>query len=236
MSSLANTMQSEQTKKLAMPEMVLIDLDGTLVDTAPDLALCVDLMMERLGMPKRGEEATRKWIGNGVARLVKRALVNSTDGEPDEMLYKEAHEVFLDLYKENVCVKSQLFPGVKKGLSYLQEKGLKIGCVTNKPEAFTIPLLKKLGIYDVFGIVVSGDTLPAKKPDPAPLLHAAEFFGVKPQTALLIGDSINDVQAARAAGFMVVCVPYGYNHGQDINDAKPDAVIETLGHIQDVLN
>ena len=221
---------------LSAPQMVLIDLDGTLVDTAPDLALCVDLMMERLGMPKRGEAAARKWIGNGVARLVKRALVNSVDGEPDEALYEKAHAIFLDLYKENVCVKSRLYPGIKEGLAFLQASGLKIGCVTNKPEAFTIPLLKQLGIYDVFGIVVSGDTLPKKKPDPMPLLHAAEFFGVAPQSALLIGDSINDVQAARAAGYQVACVPYGYNHGHDIHDANPDVVIESLDQLKEVLS
>ena len=110
-----------------------------------------------------------------------------------------------------------------------------MGCITNKAAAFTEPLLKDLAIYDYFQIVVSGDTLPVKKPDPLPLLHAAQFFRVEPSGALMVGDSISDVKAARAAGFQVVCVSYGYNHGQDIRDAHPDAVIDSLAQLSTLL-
>jgi phosphoglycolate phosphatase len=104
----------------------------------------------------------------------------------------------------------------------------RLGCVTNKATSFTEPLLEELGLRRFFEIIVSGDTLEKKKPDPAPLLYAAAQLGVQPQDALIVGDSIHDVQAGRAAGFQVVCVSYGYNHGHDIRDSHPDAVIDTL--------
>ena len=113
----------------------------------------------------------------------------------------------------------------------MEERGLRLGCVTNKAESFTLPLLETLGIKDRFEIIVSGDTCAKKKPDPMPLLHAADFFQVKPENALLLGDSMNDVKAARAAGFKVICVPYGYNHGEDINLSKPDAFVNTLADL-----
>lgn len=215
--------------------MLLIDLDGTLVDTVPDLAHSVDLMMDRLGMPRRGESAVREWIGNGAERLVRRALVNAYEGEPDEALFARAYPIFLELYEQNVCVHSRPFPGAVEGLEYLTQAGYAVGCVTNKPARFTEPLLKVLGLFDLFGTVISGDSLPRKKPDPAPLLHAARFFDVPPARSLMVGDSTNDVQAARAAAFQVVCVTYGYNHGQDIRDAEPDAVIDSLDQLRELL-
>ena len=107
-----------------------------------------------------------------------------------------------------------------------------MGCVTNKDARFTLPILDKLGIHDDFDIVISGDTLPRKKPDPAPLLHGAEFFGVTPDKAMMIGDSVSDVKASRAAGFSIVCVSYGYNHGADIRTTEPDAVIDTFAELE----
>ena len=210
------------------PEMLLIDVDGTLVDSVPDLAFCVDEMMKMLDMPLRGEAEVRHWVGNGVERLVRRALVGQLDGEPDEALFQKAYPLYLDLYADNTSKRSCLYPGVKEGLDYFKAKGFKIGCVTNKAEQFTLPLLKDLGIYDYFGIVVSGDSLPKKKPDPMPLLHAAAFFGVKPQVSTMIGDSVSDVKAARAAGFKIYCMSYGYNHGVDIRDSHPDLVVDSF--------
>lgn len=221
---------------LTRPEMVLIDLDGTLVDTVPDLACAVDEMMQALDMPLRGEPRVRQWIGNGVERLVRRALIDSVDGEPDEALFHRAYPIFMQAYEENVCRHSRPYPGVREGLAFLKAAGYPIGCVTNKSARFTEPLLKALGLYGDFGIVVSGDALPRKKPDPMPLLHAAEFFGAAPRRSLMVGDSISDVQAARAAGFGIVCVPYGYNHGHDIRDAEPDAVIDSLADLRDLLD
>ena len=217
------------------PEMILIDVDGTLVDSVPDLAYCVDEMMKRLGRPVHGEAKVRNWVGNGVERLVRRALVGQLDGEPSDAEYAEAYPIFLELYAANTSKRSRLYPGVREGLDYLKSQGYPLGCVTNKAAQFTIPLLKDLGVHDEFGIVVSGDTLPVKKPDPQPLLHAARHFGVAARDSLMIGDSKSDVTAARAAGFQIVCMSYGYNHGEDIRRYEPDAVIDTMAELASLL-
>lgn len=225
----------QQTFMLKKPHMILIDVDGTLVDSVPDLTFCVDEMMRALGRPARGEAKVRDWVGNGVERLVARALIDQLDGEPDAAEFQRAYPIFLDLYADNTATRSRLYPGVREGLDYLQAAGYRLGCVTNKAARFTVPLLTELGVADVFSLIVSGDTLPRKKPDPAPLLHAAEFFGVDPAQALMIGDSVSDVQAARAAGFRIVCMSYGYNHGEDIRTSNPDAVLDALTEIQPLL-
>ena len=217
------------------PHMILIDLDGTLVDSVPDLAFCVDAMMARLGRPPHGEAKVRNWVGNGVERLVRRALIGQLEGEPDEADFQRAYPIFLDLYRDNTSQRSQLFPGIREGLDWLQAARYRLGCVTNKAAQFTEPLLRDLGVRDSFEIVISGDTLPRSKPDPLPLLHAAAHFGVEPAAALMIGDSISDVKAARAAGFTIFCMSYGYNHGQDIRDYHPDAVLDSLTEVQGLL-
>ncbi|MGD2075529.1 MAG: phosphoglycolate phosphatase [Gammaproteobacteria bacterium] len=215
--------------------MILIDVDGTLVDSVPDLTFCVDEMMKQLGRAPWGEEPVRNWVGNGVERLVERALTGKLDGQPDQVEYDAAYPIFLRLYAENTSKRSRLYPGVRQGLDYLKSAAYRLGCVTNKAARFTVPLLQDLGIYEDFEIVVSGDTLPFKKPHPAPLLHAAQFFKVAPARSLMVGDSISDVRAARAAGFKIACVPYGYNHGDDIRLAEPDVVIETLASLRNEL-
>ncbi len=217
------------------PDMILIDVDGTLVDSVPDLAFCIDEMMRRLGREPRGETRVRDWVGNGVERLVRRALIGRLDGEPDEAEFDRAYPVFLELYADNTSKRSLLYPGVVDGLDYLKAAGYALGCVTNKAKQFTIPLLRDLGIDEYFSIVICGDTLEHKKPHPAPLLHAAEFFKVSPAQSLMVGDSISDVKAARAAGFQIACLPYGYNHGEDIRVAEPDVIIETLAHLRSEL-
>jgi len=217
------------------PRMILVDLDGTMVDSCPDLAYSVDTMMARLGRPPRGEAAVRTWVGNGVERLIKRALTGEMDGEPPEADYARAYPIFMEVYGENTYGRSVLYPGVREGLDHLRAAGFPLGCVTNKAAQFTLPLLTHFGILDHFGIVVSGDTLPERKPHPAPLLHAARHFGVPPADALMIGDSVSDVKAARAAGFRIICVSYGYNHGQDIRTAAPDAVIDSFTELPGLL-
>ncbi len=217
------------------PEMVLIDVDGTLVDSVPDLAYCVDEMLKAIDMLPYGEAEVRHWVGNGVERLVRRALIGQVDGEPDEALFSKAYPIFMDLYKDNTSKRSSLYPGVLEGINYLRDSGFKLGCVTNKAEAFTHPLLKDLGLFDYFTSIVSGDSLAKKKPDPLPLLHSAEVLGVAPENSLMLGDSISDVKAARAAGFQIICMSYGYNHGVDIREAKPDVVIDSMVELKDLL-
>jgi len=220
---------------LRSPRMILIDVDGTLVDSVPDLAYCVDELMKALGRPVHGEAKVRNWVGNGVERLVRRALIGQLDGEPPDADYARAYPIFLELYAENTSKRSRLYPGIREGIDWLKSQGYLLGCVTNKAAQFTLPLLQDLGVRDDFAIVVSGDTLPVKKPDPAPLLHAAQHFGVTPAESLMVGDSVSDVKAARAAGFQIVCMSYGYNHGVDIRTANPDAVIDSLVELRALL-
>jgi len=221
--------------RLHKPKMILIDVDGTLVDSVPDLAFCVDAMMDAIGGPRRGEAEVRNWVGNGVERLVRRALIGRLDGEPEQAHFEQAYPIFLDLYAENTSRRSRLYPGVSEGLDYLRAVGYSLGCVTNKAARFTEPLLEDLGLRGYFSLVISGDTLEEKKPDPLPLLYAADFFGVPPAASLMVGDSVSDVKAARAAGFQIVCLTYGYNHGLDIRDAHPDAAIDSLTELRGLL-
>ncbi len=218
------------------PSMVLIDVDGTLVDSVPDLAYCVDEMLIKLGMEPHGEAAVRNWVGNGVVRLVERGLTNDLDGHPDPELLEKAMPIFNQLYSIHHSDRSTLYPGVKEGLEFLQNaKNIKMGCVTNKAEAFTIPILKALDIHDEFEIIVCGDTLEKKKPDPLPLIYSAEKLGVLPENSLMLGDSKSDVKAARAAGFSIICMSYGYNHGEDIRNYHPDAVIDSMTELTELL-
>lgn len=215
--------------------MIMIDVDGTLVDSVPDLAYCVDEMMLKLERRPWGESMVRNWVGNGVERLVRRALCGELDGEPEEAEFDRAYPIFLDLYAANTSKRSKLYDGVREGLDYLHSRDFKLGCVTNKAAQFTEPLLEDLGVAGDFKIIISGDTLPAKKPDPMPLLYAAEYFGVAPENAMMIGDSVSDVRASRAAGFQIVCMSYGYNHGEDIRNYDPDAVIDSMAELPGLL-
>lgn len=217
------------------PKLIMIDVDGTLVDSVPDLAYCVDETMKAIGKKPWGEAQVRHWVGNGVPKLVERSLTGELEGTPDQVEYDRAYPIFLELYSHNTSVRSCLYDGVKEGLDYMKAQGYTLGCVTNKAEQFTLPILKDLGIFDYFGIVVSGDTLSKKKPDPLPLLHSAEFFGIDPQHSLMLGDSVSDVKASRAAGFEIICMSYGYNHGNDIRDTNPDLVIDSMAELKEYL-
>ncbi|SMM99961.1 Phosphoglycolate phosphatase [uncultured Candidatus Thioglobus sp.] len=217
------------------PKLIMIDVDGTLVDSVPDLAYCVDELMVAMGRGKWGEEKVRHWVGNGVPKLVERSLTGELEGRVNQADFDKAYPIFLDLYAKNTSGRSSLYSGVKEGLDYMQQQGYTLGCVTNKAEQFTLPILKDLGIFDYFGIVISGDTLERKKPDPMPLLHAAKFFNISPENSLMLGDSISDVKASRAAGFEIICMSYGYNHGNDIRDANPDLVIDSMIELQKYL-
>lgn len=207
---------------------VMIDLDGTLIDTAPDLADAASAMLKDLGRPLLGQDEIKTYIGNGVSRLVKRCLTRDLHAEPDAELNARALALYQKHYGAHVSRKSQPFPGVIEGLQRFQHMGLKLACVTNKAEQFTQPLLHDTGLLSYFDIVVSGDSLPRRKPDPLPLLHAAQVFGIEPAEMLLIGDSLNDTQAARAAGCPVFCVPYGYNRGRPVDELDLDAVVPSL--------
>jgi phosphoglycolate phosphatase len=167
------------------------------------------------------------YIGNGISWLVKRALTGDMHAEPDDALYNQALPIFEKHYTE-LLLQSKPFAGVLQGLDEMKGIGFHLGCITNKVARYTEPLLQGLGLAHYFDIVLSGDSLPEKKPHPLPLLHAAKFFGVPVGQLLLIGDSLSDTQAARAAGCPVFCVPYGYNHGKPVESLDLDAVIANL--------
>jgi len=221
--------------KTFKPKLIMIDVDGTLVDSVPDLAYCIDEMMQKLGLQKWGEDKVRHWVGNGVPKLVERALMGELEGQPIKEVFDVAYPIFLDLYEDNNAQRSYLYDGVREGLDYLISQGYQLGCVTNKSEQFTHPLLKALGIFNDFKIIISGDTLAKRKPDPMPLLYCAEHFNLKPKECLMLGDSVSDVKAARAAGFDIICMSYGYNHGNDIADENPDLVIDSMNQLSDHL-
>ena len=210
------------------PKLVALDLDGTLVDSAPDLAWCIDRTMPRFGVPPRGETLARTWVGNGVERLVERALTGGLDVPAEPGLVREASRVFLDLYSRHGRERSRVYPGVHEGLAALRAHGALLACITNKPHDPAVKLLAHFGLLGFFELVIGGDSLPRRKPDPLPLLHACSELGVTVKESLFVGDSTNDVQAARSAGMRVACVSYGYNHGRDISEAAPDAVVDSL--------
>jgi phosphoglycolate phosphatase len=217
------------------PELVLIDVDGTLVDSVPDLALAINLMMQDIDLPPRSAEAVLNWVGNGIETLVHRALCNQLNGLADEVIFARAMPIFFDHYARVNGTRSTLFTGVGEGLDYLQKQSYRLGCVTNKARAFTMPLLDILGISKYFEVIICGDDLSVKKPDPLPLLTAARSVDADPTRSLMIGDSVSDVRAARAAGFQVICMSYGYNHGEDIRSHNPDAVINSLVELKQFL-
>ncbi len=213
----------------------MIDVDGTMVDSVPDLAYCVDQTMILMGRDVWGEEKVRHWVGNGVPKLVERSISGTLEGKVNRKDFEKAYDIFLELYAQNTSVRSCLYDGVMEGLSYIKDQGYLLGCVTNKAEQFTLPILKDLGIIDNFKIVISGDTLEKKKPDPLPLIYAANFFGVRPEESIMLGDSISDVTASRAAGYNVICMSYGYNHGNNIYDSRPDLVIDSMEDLKNYL-
>jgi phosphoglycolate phosphatase len=212
------------------PKLVMFDLDGTLVDSVPDLASAIDSMLHHLDRPAAGIEKVRIWVGNGASILVKRALADSL-GETDletvpADVYEEGYKHFLIQYHKVNGEKTKLYPGVIEILTKLAVDECIVAIVTNKPGRFTDQILSKLGIH--FNYVISGDTLDKKKPEPDQLSYCMQEANCTAAETLMIGDSKSDVMAAKAINVPVICVSYGYNHGESIHDSSPDAVIDSL--------
>jgi len=214
---------------------VLVDLDGTLLDTVADLAAAVNRTHAELGLPLRELQAITTYVGKGLPMLVRRALAGTLEGAVDEALFERAWPVFERHYAAESGRQARPYPGAREGIERLRARGFKLACVTNKSERYTLELLRDTGFGAAFEIVVSGDKVPRKKPDPAPYLHACEQLGVPPAQALVIGDSENDVQAARAAGCAVWCVPYGYNEGRPFESLACDRAVANLLEAAEVL-
>lgn len=212
---------------------VIFDLDGTLIDTLPDIAAAVDRVLADLCLPAAGIERVRGWVGHGVHKLLERALrhagVDSMDAQ------QQALALFLRHYGAQFTARSTLYPGTAAALEQLSARGLRLAVCTNKPGAFVAPLLAHFDLARHFALCLGGDDLPRKKPDPAPLLHIARSLELEPAQCLMVGDSATDVAAARAAGMPVAAVSYGYNHGEPIAASHPDAVLDSLLHLSPLL-
>lgn len=214
--------------------VVMFDLDGTLMDTAPQIAEAANRMLVALGKPMLPQAQIASYIGEGVHNLIKRCLTGTLHDEPDPDLFAQAQPLYQDFYAAN-ATHSLAFEGALPALQQLKKQGFRLACVTNKPEKFTLPLLKTAGLADFFDLVVSGDTLAKKKPDPLPLLHICHKLDTLPAEAMMVGDSETDIQAAHAAGCFVVTVPYGYNQGRAIDVATVDATVQQLTEVVNLL-
>jgi phosphoglycolate phosphatase len=213
---------------------VLLDLDGTLLDTAPDLAAAANAMLAEQGLAPLPAGVIRGFIGRGIAHLVERCLQSAGEYLACARL-EPALRSFGAHYRRLNGRESRPFPGVPQALARLRAASLRLACVTNKAQAFTTPLLAKTGLAPYFDAVVTADQAGARKPHPAPFLHACKALAVAPAEATVIGDSANDAEGARAAGCRVLLVTYGYNEGRDVRGLDADGVVETLGEAADLL-
>lgn len=213
------------------PELVMFDLDGTLVDSVPDLALALDAVLLEQGYPAAGEERTRLWVGNGAAKLVLRGLADALSiplEQVDSDLHRHCLQSFLRHYDYYNGRQARLFTGVKEALEQLQAADIAMAVITNKPSVFVPHLLSSLGIAHYFLLSLGGDELADKKPHPAPLIHVLSKLGVRAEQALMVGDSSNDILAAKAAGVACLAVSYGYNHGRPVALEQPEWLTDNL--------
>ena len=219
--------------KFTNKEVLLFDLDGTLIDSAPDLALAINHMLTTIARPTFSEDLIRSWVGNGAGILVKRSLSGKSeiDENIDADLFKQSLQIFLGFYKDNLCINTQLYPNVRACLKILKARGYRLALVTNKPHEFIGPILTGLELDGFFEILLGGDSLPKRKPDPSPLLHVCQELQVSIEQCLMVGDSKNDILAAKAANMDSIGLSYGYNYGEDIGLHKPEAVFNDFSDI-----
>jgi len=207
---------------------VLFDLDGTLVDTAPDLHAAVSAMLADLGRAPLPLSAIHAYVGRGIGNLVKRSLAGALEVDEAASAPADALASFKRHYARENGRKARLYPGVIEGLEAMKAMGLPLAVITNKASAFTLQLLELTGLSRYFDVVVGGDDLPRLKPDPMALVWVCGRFNVSPSDALFIGDSVNDFRAARAAGCHVFLLPYGYNEGRDVRELDCDAIVSSV--------
>ena len=206
----------------------LIDLDGTLVDSVPDIATAVNAMRCELNRSPLAVEQVASYIGKGADVLVHRALTETLDESAPAALFERGRESFYRHYRTVNGDSSRVFDGVQPALQDLRRKGISLACVTNKPRDFTLQLLERVRLTDAFAAVVSGDDTERKKPDAQPMLFACDALGVTAADAIVIGDSENDVLSARAAGCRVIVVQTGYNEGRSVCELQADAIVPSL--------
>ena len=228
--------------KHSLFDAAIVDLDGTLVDTLGDFVVALNRMLADLSLPPVERSVVGARVGKGSEHLISSILDHvlnrptALDGRAPKAINNEAVErlfpaAWRSYQRHYLAVNGQhasVYPGVVEGLQLLQRQGLKLACLTNKPTAFALPLLKAKGLDGFFSLVFGGDSFERKKPDPLPLRRTCEALGSAPARTLMIGDSSNDAQAARAAGCPVLLVTYGYNHGQPVRGVDADGFVDTL--------
>lgn len=213
--------------KLHQRELILFDLDGTLVDSAFDLYRAMNLSLARLDLPLVTEAQVRVWIGKGTALFCSSTLKH-LKGEVDPVLHQQLLDTFLEIYNAEPCVDTQPFHGIVEFLDWGLVNNKKLICVTNKPEQPARKILEVLGMDHYFIDVIGGDRFEQRKPHPKPLLYCVEQYESSLDKTLMIGDSSNDVEAARRAKVDCVVVSYGYNHGEDIQLCRPQQIVDDL--------
>jgi len=214
-------------------QVILFDLDGTLIDSAPDLALAINHMLTTLGRDTFSDDLIRSWVGNGAQVIVKRGLSGSADVDEniDPELFAKALDIFLRFYAQNLCVNTVTYPHVRSTLKILKAQGYRLVIVTNKPIDFVEPILAGLQLDGLFELCLGGDSLPERKPSPLPLLHVCESLSVTVEQCVMVGDSKNDILAANAAQMQSVGLTYGYNYGEDIAVHQPDVVFSDFADL-----
>ena len=218
-------------------KVILFDLDGTLINSGPDLALAVNHMLQILNRETFSEDIIDGWVGNGAQMLVQRALSGQReiDENLDADLCSDALNIFLAFYAQNLCVATVTYTNVSTTLRRLKETGYRLAIITNKPFAFVEPILESLTLSGLFELILGGDSLDKKKPDPLPLLHACEKMNVNAEECVMVGDSKNDILASKAAGIQSIGVTYGYNYGEDIGVYNPTVIIDDFSELLELL-
>lgn len=216
--------------QLSKRDLILFDLDGTLVDSAADLYRSMNLSLQSLGWPLVTEVQIREWVGKGASKLCESVLLHLF-GKLDAEQHKLLLHTFVETYGAELCVNTQIYSGVPEFLKHCQTLNIKMACVTNKPVKLAQGLLDALELSPYFQVVLGGDSLPERKPHPLPLLHCMQSLNTSASQSLMIGDSSNDVEAARRAGIDCIVVSYGYNHGESIYDCQPQQVVDSLAEL-----
>jgi phosphoglycolate phosphatase len=209
-------------------QAAIIDLDGTMIDTADDFTASLNGMLAELGARPVSREEVIGYVGKGSEHLIQSVLSARFSADETGARFPHALERYQAHYAEINGRHTRLYPDVERGLAALAQAGVKLACVTNKPYRFAVALLEQYGLARYFSVVLGGDSVKRKKPDPQPMLAACDALGVAPGDAVAIGDSENDALAGRAAGMATLTVPYGYNHGKAIQTINSDGIVATL--------
>ena len=226
------------SKTIDHVQAVAFDLDGTLCDSIPDLAAAAEAMREYLGLDTLPAKVVESYVGDGIGTLVHRVITNNRDEPADQATWEKGFVFFMQYYREHLSDFTRAYLETEAGLGLLKSLGIPLVVITNKTEFLAVELLKQLNLADYFSLILGGDSLPEKKPSPMPLQHAAEVLGIDPANMMMVGDSQNDILAAKAAGCMSVGVTFGYGDmtllSQDAA-TKPDWLIGSLPEIYENL-